>query len=83
MGVFAPSALSTWNFSGDAANLAAIKSAAFYRQVRNRPDILVVNNWQWASPLSSDDRNLLSQYSIVKRVTVGMRDATVYRRGNC
>lgn len=83
MGIFAPSALSTWNFSGDAANLAAIKNAAFYSQAKNRPDVLVVNSWQWATPLSSADRTLLSQYSIVKRVVVGVRDAIVYRREDC
>jgi len=83
MGAFSPSALSTWNFSGNAANPAATKTAAFYSQVKNRPDVLVVNSWQWATPLSSADRALLSHYSIVKRVAVGVRDATVYRREDC
>jgi hypothetical protein len=83
MGAFAPSALSTWNYSGDAANPAAIKIAAFYRQEKNHPDVLVVNSWQWATPLTDADRALLSQYSLVTRVAVGVRDAMVYRRQDC
>ncbi|QIN62857.1 hypothetical protein SBC1_28740 [Caballeronia sp. SBC1] len=83
MGAFAPTALSTWNFSGDAANPAAMATAAFYSQAKNRPDVLVVNTWQWATPLSDPDRALLSQYSIVQRVAVGVREATVYRREDC
>jgi hypothetical protein len=82
LGDFAPSALSTWNPTGD-ANPATIATAAFYSHQRNRPDVLVVNNWQWATPLSSYDHTLLSQYSIATRVTVGVRDATVYRRKDC
>jgi hypothetical protein len=83
MGAFSPSALSTWNFSGNAANLAATRTAAFYSEAKNRPDVLIVNNWQWTTPLSSADRALLSQYSIATRVAVGIRAATVYRREDC
>ncbi|OTP67742.1 hypothetical protein [Caballeronia sordidicola] len=83
MGALSPSALSTWNFSGNAENLAAAKTAAFYNEPKNRPDVLIVNNWQWATALSRADRELLSRYSIVRRVEVGLRAATVYRRADC
>lgn len=83
MTTLAPSALSTWNYSGDASNHATEAVRAFYSVPENRPDVLVVNNWQWATPLSAADRALLDSYVLTRRVTVGLRDASVYRRVNC
>lgn len=83
MTMMAPSALSTWSFSGDALNRAATETSAFYQQPTSRPDVIVVNNWRWATELSTSDRTLLQQYSIANRVVVGVRDATVYRRKDC
>lgn len=78
-----PSALSTWNYPGDGRNLATDAVNAFYGVPANRPDVLVVNNWQWATPLSVEDRALLDTYAFAQRVTVGLRDASVYRRADC
>ena len=78
-----PSALSTWNYPGNDRNFATDAVRSFYDVSVNRPDILVVNNWQWATPLSDEDRALLDNYVFAQRVTVGLRDASVYRRSVC
>jgi len=78
-----PTALSTWNFPGEARNFATEAVESFYREPANQPDVLVVNNWQWATPLSTSDRALLEKYTLAERVRVGIRDASVYRRTGC
>jgi hypothetical protein len=78
-----PSTLSSWNYAGDGGNYATDAVRAFYETPDNRPDVVVVNTWQWATPLSKVDRALLEQYALVTRVTVGLRDASVYRRIAC
>jgi len=79
----APSALSSWNYPGDARNFATDAVRDFYRLPANQPDVLAVNNWQWATPLSSSDRALLAGYVLAERVSIGIRDASVYRRADC
>lgn len=78
-----PSTLSSWNYAGDGDNYATDAVRAFYETPDNWPDVVVVNTWQWATPLSKVDRALLEQYALVTRVTVGLRDASVYRRIAC
>lgn len=78
-----PSTVSSWNFPGDARNFATDTLRAFYQVPKNRPDVIVVNNWQWATPLSSSDRALLERYALAEKVTVGIRNASVYRRADC
>ncbi|MDR6535948.1 hypothetical protein [Variovorax soli] len=78
-----PSALSTWNYPGDEQNYATNAVKSFYGIPANQPDVLVVNNWQWATPLSAADRALLDNYMPVQNVVVGLRKASVYRRRDC
>lgn len=83
MTTMVPTALSTWNYPGDARNFATDAVKGFYDVAANRPDVLVVNNWQWATPLSAGDRALLDNYVFAERIAIGPRDASVYRRGDC
>jgi hypothetical protein len=78
-----PTTLSTWNYPGDARNFATDTVKAFYEVPANRPDVLVLNNWQWATPLSASDRTLLERYALSAIVRVGIREASVYRRVDC
>ncbi len=79
----APATLSSWNFAGDEPNLVTEVVRAFYALPTNKPDVLVVNQWQWATPLSSVDRALLEHYVLAGTVVVGIRKASIYRRADC
>lgn len=78
-----PTTLSTWNLTGNVHNFAAEAFESFYSIRANQPNVLVVNNWHWATPLSDFERALLGQYVLAKRVVVGIRDASIYRRPEC
>lgn len=83
MTTMSPTTLSTWNLTGNVRNDAARALESFYGVMANQPDVLVVNNWQWATPLSDFERALLAEYVLVTRVAVGIRDASIYRRSEC
>lgn len=83
MSAMAPSALSTWDFAGDPSSFAGSAITTFHADPVHRPEVIVVNKWQWAARLTSSDRQFLDNYRIAASASAGRLAADIYRRKTC
>lgn len=77
---YEPTALAAWSFPGRTENAASRAIDAYYADPRHRPDVLVVNRWQWASAQTPGETALLHDYRRMRDIDIGIHHASLFAR---